>query len=134
MAVTKRTSEIVAAATTLAAVCGSSVNPDNRDAQLSDLRLVFERARVVYIREAAVAVAKTVSGANAAALWTAASITDGMVWKSVTTGDTTDTICFTAKGAALAVGDIFQRVGAAVQYVGAQSDVTGLDALLKKTS
>ena len=131
MPVTATQSEIASAFSLLRSVALSAANSSNEDAELSAVREVAEKARKVYIAECAAAPTITASGANAAALFTAASIADGDVFVVSNSADTTDDALETAKGSAPAAGNVFQRVGSAIEYVGAsRTDVAGLDALV----
>jgi hypothetical protein len=129
MAVTRTAALIVTAATAVAAVL-KAYNVGDAGA-LSDASAVFARVQAIFNREIEGAVTKTASGANAAALWTAASIVDGEVWKAAGTGDTTDTLLATAKGSAPAAGDIFQRVGSTVVFVVAAAGLS-VDSLFRE--
>lgn len=132
MSVSKRTSEIVAAAATVAAVLNGRNYCDAGSIQ--EARAVFERVRGQYLNETRLAALKTISGATAAALFTAAAIADASVFYVTAATDTTDAALATAKGSAVVSGDVFQRAGAAVQYVGSRTDVTGLDAALAEVA
>lgn len=112
---------LVTAATNVKAVL---IARDMSDAgRLADASALFERVaeslRYVYAK----APSKAASGADKAALWTAASIADGDVWKASSTADTTDDSLEAAKGSAPAAGDLFQRVGSNVVFIGTSATV-----------
>ena len=132
MAVTATTSQIIAAATTVRAVVRAAALPGNVEGHVADARALFEKARQVYINETRTARQITAAGANFAALvGTPRNIADGEVFTVAGAEDTTDDVLETAKGSAPAAGNVFQRVGSAIQYVGAsKGDVAGLSALL----
>lgn len=112
---------LVTAATNVKSVL---IARDMSDAgRLSQASTIFSRVAETLRYVYATAATKTASGANAAALWTAASIADGDVWKAASTADTSDTVLATAKGSAVAAGDLFQRVGSAAAFIGTATTV-----------
>lgn len=115
MAVTKTAAEITTAANTVAALIKARNSGDS--GALSDAAAVFARVSDQLARETYDVSIVTASGADAAAFFTAASISDGEVFKVTSTADTTDDALEGAKGAAPAAGDVFQRVGSAIVYV-----------------
>jgi hypothetical protein len=115
MAVTKTAAEIATAVATVSAVIKARNSGDA--GALRDAAAVFARVVDQYTRETTFDTV-TASGADAAAFFTAASIADGDVFKVAGTQDTDDDALETAKGSPPAAGDVFQRVSAAIVYVG----------------
>jgi len=126
MAVTKVASLISTAITTVTAVLKARNSGDA--GSLRDAAALFSRVVDTFNKEIYGAPTKTASGADVAALWTAASIADGDIWVAAGTGDTSDTALATAKGSAPAAGDVFQRVGSAVVFVVAAAGLSVADA------
>lgn len=63
-------------------------------------------------------------------MFAALAIADGDAFRVAGTTDTTDTALATAKGSAVAAGDVFNRAGAAVAFVGIAANVpAGIDGL-----
>jgi hypothetical protein len=125
MAVAKTSAEIATAAATVKAILNAREMSDA--GRLSAAADLFARVAEAFKFAIYGKPTKTASGANAAALWTAATIADGDVWVAAGTGDTTDTLLATAKGSAPAAGDVFQRVGSTVVYVCSSAErVSGL--------
>jgi hypothetical protein len=115
MPVTRTAAQITTAAETVSAVLKAQNGADA--GCLRDAASVFAKVADQLATEIRGAPTKTASGSNEAALWTAASIADGLVWVAAGTQDTTNTALAAAKGSAPAAGDVFQRVGSAVQFV-----------------
>lgn len=112
---------LVTAATNVKAML---IARDMSDAgRLLDASAVFDRVVEALQYVYAKAPTKTASGADKAALWTAASIADGDVWKAASAADTEDDALETAKGSAVVAGDFFQRVGSNVVFLGTASAI-----------
>lgn len=137
MSITKTAAQILTAAQTLAAVAAAPTAAGNKSGTLSNLRAPFEFARQQYVRE--YTAIKNVAFADAAsadlpAFFTALSLADGDAFRVPDADDTTDNALAGAKGGAVVAGDVFNRVGATVVFVGiaanVPADVTGLTAAL----
>lgn len=126
MAISKTAAEILAAAQTCAAVAASSVSQNIRESNLSILRGPFEVIREIYVREVADIKDITVvdeAEADVEEMFEEHGIVDGDAFRVAGTGDTADNALETAKGEAVVTGDVFNRVGDTVEFVGAEEDV-----------